>query len=190
MEIPIFRPKRDRRALPRLSSHDLARSTPEDGDVVVRQETREGTVVYVLRTAPGPDGYLFRTGDEAISQAVTFAKRHRVRAWFSTDESADFVLLGAMREGKFAVCDGRLRDTLQRLRAAFLEIPCLRLTPAQAQRLCGVELTVCNVMLALLVDEEFLSMSSDGHYARLTTGPQSRPAKADHGTDTHSKEAS
>ena len=32
------------------------RTTPEAGDiVVVRQAQRDGTVVYVLRTAPGPD---------------------------------------------------------------------------------------------------------------------------------------
>jgi hypothetical protein len=34
------------------------RTTPEDGDIVVRQEKRDGTAVYVLQTAPGPDQYL------------------------------------------------------------------------------------------------------------------------------------
>jgi hypothetical protein len=69
------------------------RTTPEDGDIVVRQETRDGTVVYVLHTAPGPDQYLLRTRDEAVAQAVTRAKRHHVRAWLTTDEGYDFVLL-------------------------------------------------------------------------------------------------
>jgi hypothetical protein len=68
------------------------RSSPENGDVVVRQETREGTAVYVLRTAPGSDQYLLRTRDEAIAQAVTFAKRHGVRAWVK-GERDDYVLL-------------------------------------------------------------------------------------------------
>ena len=69
------------------------RTTPEDGDIVVRQEKRDGTVVYVLHTAPGPDQYLLPTCDEAAAQALTLAERHGVRAWLTTDESYDFVLL-------------------------------------------------------------------------------------------------
>jgi hypothetical protein len=68
-------------------------TTPEDGDIVVRQETRGGTVVYVLHTAPGPDQYLLRTREEAVAQAVKRAKRRHVRAWLTTDEGYDFVLL-------------------------------------------------------------------------------------------------
>ena len=69
-----------------------ARSTPEDGDVVVREEQREGTRVYILHTAPGADQYVLRSREDAIAQAVTFAKRERVRAWL-TDEGYDFMLL-------------------------------------------------------------------------------------------------
>jgi len=166
------------------------RTTPEDGDIVVREEMREDKRVYVLHAAPGPDQYLLRTCDEAVAQALTTAKRRHVRAWFTTDNSYDFVLLGAMQEGTFAVCDGCLQDTIQRLRAEFLEMPGLRLKPNQVQRLCGVERTVCKVMLDLLVDEEFLCVRSDGHYARLTTGPHPRPAKADLRIGTQSKKAS
>jgi hypothetical protein len=72
------------------------RTSPEDGDVVVRQETREGTVVYVLRTAPGSDQYLLPTREEAIAQAVMFAKRHGVRAWVN-GERDDCVLLNDFR---------------------------------------------------------------------------------------------
>ena len=63
-----------------------ARTKPENGDVVVRQETRDRTIVYVLRTTPGTDQYLLRTREEAVGQAMTFAERHGVRAWLS-DES-------------------------------------------------------------------------------------------------------
>jgi len=62
-----------------------ARTTPEKGDVLVRQETRDGAVVYVLRTAPGTDQYLLRTREEAVGQAMTFAERHGVRAWLLED---------------------------------------------------------------------------------------------------------
>ena len=62
-----------------------ARATPENGDVLVRQETRDGAVVYILRTAPGTDQYLLRTRADAVVQAVTFAERHGVRAWLLED---------------------------------------------------------------------------------------------------------
>jgi hypothetical protein len=56
---------------------------PKDGDVVVHQENREGTLVYLLRTVPGTDQFLLSTREEAVAQAVTFAKRQGVRAWLS-----------------------------------------------------------------------------------------------------------
>jgi hypothetical protein len=70
------------------------RTTPEDGDIVVRQETRAGTVVYVLHTAPGADQHLLHTHERAVAHALTLAERHGVRAWLTTDESYNFVLLG------------------------------------------------------------------------------------------------
>ena len=70
---------------------------------------------------------------------------------------------------------------LQRIRAEFLEMPGMRLKPGQVQRLCGIEGTACQMVLDLLVDEQFLCVKSDGHYARLMDGAISRPlpAKAD-----------
>jgi hypothetical protein len=73
-----------------------ARTTPEDGDIVIRKETRERRVVYVLRTAAGADQYLLRTREEAVAQAMTFAKRQGVRAWLS-GEKDDVVLLNDFR---------------------------------------------------------------------------------------------
>ena len=72
----------------------VARLPPEDGDLVVREETREGRRVYVLHTAPGPDQSLYRTRKEAVAQALAFAKQ--VRAWL-TDEGYDFVLFEDFR---------------------------------------------------------------------------------------------
>ena len=74
----------------------LTRSASEDGDVVVRQEKREGKRVYVLHAASAPDQFLLRTFDEAVAQALAFAKRQHVRAWFTNDED-DFVPLGTFR---------------------------------------------------------------------------------------------
>ena len=73
-----------------------ARSSPEDGDIVVREEQQDGKRLFVLHTAPGADQYVLRAREDAVTQAVTFAKRHQVRAWL-TDEGYDFVLLEDFR---------------------------------------------------------------------------------------------
>jgi hypothetical protein len=70
------------------------RTTPEEGDiVVVRHAQCDGTVVYALHTAPGPDEYVLATAEEAAAHALTLADRDGVRAWLTTDESFDFVPL-------------------------------------------------------------------------------------------------
>jgi hypothetical protein len=69
-------------------------------------------------------------------------------------------------------------NVLTRLRSEFLEMPCLRLTPAQVQRLCGIEPTLCLRLLKSLVDAKFLRVSSDGRYARLTDGELAHPRRA------------
>jgi hypothetical protein len=70
------------------------RTTPEEGDiVVVRQAQCDGTVVYLLHTAPGPDEYVLPTAEEATAHALTLADQYGVRAWLTTDESYDFVPL-------------------------------------------------------------------------------------------------
>ena len=51
----------------------IARTTPEDGDVVLREEERKGKSVYVLHTAPGPDQYVLRSREAAVAQALRFA---------------------------------------------------------------------------------------------------------------------
>jgi Protein of unknown function (DUF2934) len=58
---------------------------------------------------------------------------------------------------------------LVRIRAAFLEMPDVRLKPEQVQRLCGVERTICQLVLESLVDAKFLCVSPDGHYAPQAT---------------------
>ena len=70
---------------------------------------------------------------------------------------------------------------LRRVRAEYLEMPGLRLTLEQAQRLCGLERALCMMVLDALVDDKFLCMKSDGVYARVSDVEMSRPraAKAD-----------
>ncbi len=67
-----------------------------------------------------------------------------------------------------------------RIRAEYLEMPGLRLTLEQAQRLCGVERTLCMSILDALVESRFLCRHPSGAYARLTDGalPKPQPARA------------
>jgi len=52
-------------------------------------------------------------------------------------------------------------DVLQRIQGEFSEMPGLRLTAAQAQRLWGLERAVCDELLGALVDAKFLSQTRD-----------------------------
>lgn len=82
---------------------------------------------------------------------------------------------------------------LQRIRGEYLEMPGLRLTLKQAQRLCGVEPALCQRVLNILVEAKFLSIKTDGTYARLTDGansPRPHPAKAVLETGMWSEKAS
>lgn len=59
---------------------------------------------------------------------------------------------------------------IERIRGEYLEMPGLRLTATQAERLCGVESTLCKAVLDALVDAKFLTVTAAGLYARSTDG--------------------
>jgi len=63
-----------------------------------------------------------------------------------------------------------MRPIIERLRAEFLEMPGLRLTVAQTQRLCGVDKAPCQTALDALIRARFLRINADGTYARLSDG--------------------
>ena len=65
----------------------------------------------------------------------------------------------------------RIDDVLRRIQGEFIEMPGLRLTPAQAQRLWGLERAVCDELLGALVDAKFLSQTRDGAFIRTDGGP-------------------
>ena len=60
----------------------------------------------------------------------------------------------------------RMDDVLQRIQGEFVEMPGLRLTAAQAQRLWGLERDVCDALLKALVEAKFLSRTRDGAFIR------------------------
>ena len=55
---------------------------------------------------------------------------------------------------------------LTRIKAEFLEMPGLQLTPWQAQRLWGLNAKECEDALKALVDGDFLHRTSSGAYGR------------------------
>jgi hypothetical protein len=61
----------------------------------------------------------------------------------------------------------RIDDVLQRIQGEFVEMPGLRLTAAQAQRLWGLERDVCDALLGALVDARFLAQTRDGAFVRM-----------------------
>ncbi|HEX5110696.1 MAG TPA: hypothetical protein VFV95_19735 [Vicinamibacterales bacterium] len=57
-------------------------------------------------------------------------------------------------------------DALRRVRGEYNEMPGLRLTPAQAQRLWGLDRAACDALLGALVDAKFLARTRDGAFVR------------------------
>ena len=57
-------------------------------------------------------------------------------------------------------------DVLRRVQGEYIEMPGLRLTPAQAQRLWGLDRMACDALLEALVDAKFLLRTRDGAFMR------------------------
>jgi hypothetical protein len=64
---------------------------------------------------------------------------------------------------------------LQRVYGEFLEMPGLRLTCQQAQRLWGLDEQTCRNLLDFLVEVKFLCRPDSAAYARATDGFAERP---------------
>jgi hypothetical protein len=59
-------------------------------------------------------------------------------------------------------------DALRRVKGEYLEMPGLRLTAAQAQRLWGLDSEACDALLGALVDTKFLYRTRDGAFMRAS----------------------
>lgn len=59
-----------------------------------------------------------------------------------------------------------LDDVIRRVQGEFIEMPGLRLTSAQAQRLWGLDRAACDSLLGALVDTKFLFRTRDGAFVR------------------------
>ena len=76
------------------------------------------------------------------------------------------------------------QQALERIRAEYQEMPGMKLTLEQVARLSGVDRSVCQQVLAALVNAKFLSLRNDGSYTRAQDGRPTRlpVAKADWNT--------
>ena len=59
-----------------------------------------------------------------------------------------------------------LEDICRRVRGEYIEMPGLRLTVTQEQRLWGLDRNACETVLGALVDVEFLIRNRDGAFVR------------------------
>jgi len=59
-----------------------------------------------------------------------------------------------------------LEAVLRRVRAEFVEMPGLRLTPAQAMRLWGLDRDSCRAVIDALIDASFLRWTQSGAVTR------------------------
>ena len=69
-------------------------------------------------------------------------------------------------------------QAFERIRGEYREMPGMRLTPVQVERLSGVEVAVCRLVLDDLVRTQFLSVRPDGTYARGNADAPSRLGSA------------
>jgi hypothetical protein len=57
-------------------------------------------------------------------------------------------------------------DVLRRIQGEFMEMPGLKLTAAQAQRLWGLGRSECDALLRVLIESNFLCRTRDGAFMR------------------------
>jgi hypothetical protein len=88
---------------------------------------------------------------------MTARRRQRWLTGFATDEGHGFTMKTYPYQQAF-----------DRIRAEFLEMPGMTLTPEQVRRLCGVDINVCEGVLNDLVRARFLTSTTDGSYRRIT----------------------
>ena len=61
-----------------------------------------------------------------------------------------------------------LEDLVRRIQSEFTEMPGLRLTQAQAQRLWNLDALMCESLLSALIDVGFVARTRDGAFVRST----------------------
>ena len=137
-----------------------------------------GTVREDYSRGPTPREYV--PHDHARSRAyrrnedglLGFSDRHQrisfaLALWNGRDPFLKERLFGVSNpQGNHAedIKECSLEQILGRLRGEFREMPDMRLTLEQVQRVCGIEPPLCELALQTLVETKFLRLGSDGAY--------------------------
>ena len=72
---------------------------------------------------------------------------------------------------------GPIGDLIRRVRGEYLEMPGLRITARQAQRLFGLDATTCDEILDRLRQSGFLLRTGDGLFTLAQAGDQAAPPR-------------
>jgi len=94
----------------------------------------------------------------------------------TNDPVAGVLMTTTQLAGEAIVTATPYEQAFNRIHAEFVEMPGMRLTPAQVERLSGVSSSVCRVVLDDLVRARFLSVGEKGTYLRTTGVDRDRPA--------------
>ncbi len=140
---------------------------PRTEDIVIY---RRSPAAFTIGTRSGTPQIQCGTFEEALQRAGSFASGRQVRMWIAADKQ-QFVPLA----------NDRLLSTIW---SEYAEMPGLKLTREQAQRLWAVDESTCTEVLESLVAAKLLIRGADRQYARVSQGVsdspvQSRMAKAE-----------
>ena len=118
---------------------------------------RQSSGTFAVGAEPGTPQIVCTSLGESLQRAEGLASQLHAQLWYAAD-------------GKSApLADVRL---LRRIWNEYVELPGLRLTRQQAQRLWATDAPTCALLLDGLVALKFLVRGSDGKYARGGEGPR------------------
>lgn len=123
---------------------------PRDQDVIIRRES-PGT--FTIGVSTGAPQIFCPSLEEALARAGRFAITQHVELWYSAAGHISAPV-----------------KLLRRIWNEYLEMPGLRLTSQQAQRLWALDADTCSAVLESLVELKFLRRGPEGRYFRLTDG--------------------
>jgi len=130
----------------------LSQPRPHADDVIVAGNS---TGSFVVSDSEGTVLIAWATIEELLDSVARYVDRHHAGAWCICDDRTLAPLMNPV--------------LLRRMWSEFVEMPGLRLTRPQAQRLWGVDAATCLSALETLVALKALVRAPDATYARPST---------------------
>lgn len=133
---------------------------PHADDIIIGGRTLGNFVVY---DSAGTAQIACGTVEELLGCAARFTHRQHAQVWCVRDDQTYAPVIDPV--------------LLRRMWSEFVEMPGLRLTPAQARRLWSVSSDTCASALETLVTLKVLVRTPDGNYARPSTTAAAHPVR-------------